>query len=107
MGDRTIIGSLLALLSGTCRHCGCPGDSCSIGGGERCGFVDLLRTVCNNPACVTKEMYRKQDEERAAKRKAAEEERLARMPYWMRQRKAQQKISGQKRKRRKVEARTA
>ena len=98
MGDVTIIGSLLNLLSGTCRHCGCQGDSCSIGGGEKCGFVDPLRTICNNPACLTKEMYRKQDEERAAKRKAAEAERAARIPSWLRAKREAERRSGKRRK---------
>ncbi len=65
--DATIIGSLAALLFGTCRHCGCKGDRCNIGGGETCGFVDMNRTVCNAPACLTKEMYRQRDLKRQKK----------------------------------------
>ena len=54
--DKSIIGSLLKLLSGTCRHCGCHGDECAIGGGDKCYCMnsDIERTVCSAPGCLTK-----------------------------------------------------
>jgi hypothetical protein len=92
MSDVMILGSLLNLLSGTCRHCCCHGDSCSIGGGERCSWVhtEIERTLCNNPACQQKEFYAKQDAKRKADREAAEAARLAKIPYWKRPRKGSQ-----------------
>jgi hypothetical protein len=106
---RFTLGSLMALLSGTCRHCGCHGDSCAIGGGEKCGWcaTEIERTLCTAPGCVMKEFYRKEREKREAKRKAEEAERVARIPFWIRQRNAANKKSGQKRKRRKLKARAA
>lgn len=90
MGDVTIIGSLLALLSGTCRHCGCHGDSCKTQTGEKCELVytDGLLSLCTGVACQWAQVKAKRREERAAERKAADAERLARIPFWVRQRKA-------------------
>ena len=52
--DKAILGSLMQRLRGTCRICGCHGDSCTLpeGGGERCVFVDAIATLCSNPKCL-------------------------------------------------------
>jgi len=42
------------VIAGHCRFCGCSGDSCRLpsGGGDRCTWLDLGRTVCSAPACL-------------------------------------------------------
>ena len=56
--DRAIIGSLVKALGGTCRVCGCHGDECSLEAGERCCWMDNLRSLCSNPKCVMATHYR-------------------------------------------------
>ena len=39
---------------GTCRFCGCNGDSCSVApfeAGDTCGWVDKKQTVCSAKGC--------------------------------------------------------
>jgi len=72
--DRAIIGSVaraLAASAGTCKHCGCHGDSCSLREGERCAWIDKYRNVCSNTPCVladirSKRKYRRKSRGRAA-----------------------------------------
>lgn len=47
-----------ALVPGVCRHCGCRGESCSLADGEKCGWEDDDRTVCNAPGCMRAERAR-------------------------------------------------
>ncbi len=38
---------------GTCRFCGCNGDSCNLPSGDKCMWLGPSRTVCTNPACMS------------------------------------------------------
>jgi hypothetical protein len=51
--DRSILAAAILPLCGKCRVCGCGGDQCSLPEGEKCCWVDALRTLCSNPRCVT------------------------------------------------------
>lgn len=72
--DRIFIGRILALLdefSGTCRYCGCHGESCSTATGDKCCWQDALRTLCTNPACLraaARERRRRQPRRQYGKR---------------------------------------
>lgn len=50
--DAAILARAIVPLLETCRVCGCHGDSCSLFTGERCVWVDRLRTLCSNPDCI-------------------------------------------------------
>lgn len=43
---------------GTCRYCGCHGDSCTLPNGEKCCWSDAGCTVCNAPGCMRAELAR-------------------------------------------------
>ena len=43
---------------GTCRYCGCQGEACTLPNGDKCGWVDESRTVCNAPGCQRAELAR-------------------------------------------------
>lgn len=43
---------------GTCRHCGCHGDSCVGADGERCGWKDRSRSCCTAEPCMRAEGQR-------------------------------------------------
>lgn len=47
-----------ALAPGTCRHCKCHGESCTLVDGGKCGWIDRSRTVCNAQACMRAELAR-------------------------------------------------
>jgi hypothetical protein len=68
--DAAIIGGLVRWLSGTCRVCGCHGDSCALreGGGERCVWVDKLKTLCNSEACIAADAISKKNHKRDLRR---------------------------------------
>lgn len=53
--DAAILGRAIRAVTDECRYCRCHGDSCSIGGGEKCCWVDELKTLCNHPACLQKD----------------------------------------------------
>lgn len=36
---------------GTCRYCGCHGDSCATPDGDKCVWLNHTRTVCTAYAC--------------------------------------------------------
>lgn len=42
---------------GTCRYCGCHGESCSLPDGDRC-TLPSAGTVCNAPGCTRAELAR-------------------------------------------------
>lgn len=50
--DAARLGAILRAITNKCRICGCEGDSCSIGGGEKCMWLDELKTLCNSPHCI-------------------------------------------------------
>jgi hypothetical protein len=53
MSDVSVrLGAVLKRLVGECRYCGCHGGECAIGGGEVCGWLDELKTLCSNPSCA-------------------------------------------------------
>lgn len=47
------------IMPGVCRHCRCTGESCTLPGGDKCGWFDATRTVCSN--CIKAEMRRRAD----------------------------------------------
>jgi hypothetical protein len=65
--DSAILGALLREITGKCQVCGCEGDSCNIGGGEKCAWLDKLKTLCNNPRCIQVAEIRKRQFERDKK----------------------------------------
>lgn len=91
--DAAIIAAALLPSMGKCRVCGCGGDSCSLPWGEKCCWVDELRTLCNNPACRTAAALKKKDVERDRKRAAA---KVSPVPLWLRNRRAEQRKHKQK-----------
>lgn len=46
------------LAPGTCRHCGCHGESCTLADGEKCGWSNRDRIVCTAPGCQLAEAAR-------------------------------------------------
>lgn len=44
---------------GTCRYCGCHGETCTLPDGEKCAWSDPERTVCTAPGCLRAEAARK------------------------------------------------
>jgi len=48
----------MILVSGTCRYCGCQGDSCTLPEGEKCVWVNEERTLCSAPGCQRAESTR-------------------------------------------------
>lgn len=76
--DAAVIARLVHALAGECRVCHCHGDNCKLPDGELCCWADPLRTLCNNPACLTavgkvrrREKFRKQRAGRKSKGRAA------------------------------------
>ena len=81
--DAAILARAIVPLLETCRVCGCHGDSCSLFTGERCVWVDRLRTLCSNPDCIAAV-------ERLKKKQKHQQQRNERragnaMPHWMKQ----------------------
>ncbi|MEO6982138.1 MAG: hypothetical protein ABI072_03375 [Edaphobacter sp.] len=78
-----LLAQTLLQLSGRCRVCGCGGDECSLRAGEKCCWIDDLRTLCSNPRCImTAEIQRKRDRRMKEQREA----RAAALPAWVVQR---------------------
>lgn len=50
--DAAILGRAIRAVTDRCRVCGCEGDSCNVGGGEKCVWMDSLKTLCSNPRCL-------------------------------------------------------
>lgn len=87
--DAAILGSLVDILYGTCRSCGCHGDSCSLREGDRCVWIDANRTLCSNPACViaadrAKKKYKREQQRGPVRVKAT----------WPRRKQAKKKLKG-------------
>jgi hypothetical protein len=47
-----------AAAHGTCRYCGCHGESCSLPNGDKCSWGNGDCTVCNAPGCMRAELAR-------------------------------------------------
>jgi hypothetical protein len=103
MNDAANLARILAPLMGTCRICGCHGDACSLETGDRCCWVNALRTLCSKPSCVIAADRQRKQEARAQKR---EEERLAALPAWLRRRR-EETMAARKRQKRKTKGRAA
>lgn len=43
---------------GTCRYCGCQGDSCTLPNADKCAWSDPSRTVCTARGCMRAELAR-------------------------------------------------
>lgn len=67
--DAAILGRALRAITGKCHVCGCEGDTCSVGGGEKCVWMDSLRTLCSNPRCIQVSAIQKKQFERQKRRK--------------------------------------
>jgi hypothetical protein len=67
--DKAIIANVVRQLSGTCRHCGCHGDSCRKGDGDRCGWIDSMRTLCSADSCLIAEGKAKRKHKFATRRR--------------------------------------
>lgn len=53
--DKAFVGMVaraLAADAGTCKYCGCHGDSCGLSDGDRCAWANVTRTVCTGKACL-------------------------------------------------------
>jgi len=50
--DAAMLERVLRQVTGECRVCGCHGDSCSLPEGERCVWVDKMRSLCSSPPCL-------------------------------------------------------
>jgi len=67
--DSAILGAIVRQLVDECRVCHCHGDECAIGGGERCCWLDELRTLCNNPRCIQVDATRRTQAAREARQR--------------------------------------
>jgi len=54
--DQSVIAGIVRQISGTCKFCGCHGDSCKTGPGDTCGWMNELKTLCSNPKCVAQDI---------------------------------------------------
>lgn len=43
---------------GTCRFCGCHGETCTLPNGDECAWADESCTVCSAPGCQRAEATR-------------------------------------------------
>lgn len=92
-----------AIESGTCRVCGCSGDSCKLEDGDYCCWTDALRTLCSNPLCVVAASKAGRAEAARAKKRQRKAMSSPAIPEWMRRRKEQMTRG----KRRKVKGKAA
>lgn len=98
--DAAILGRAIRAVTGKCRVCGCGGDTCNVGQGEKCMWMDELKTLCSAQRCIqvaeiaAKILAKKMERER--KQVAA---KVSTVPSWLRQkrerdRKHQRKTKG-------------
>jgi hypothetical protein len=60
--DAALLGQIVRSITGKCRVCHCGGESCRIGGGELCCWMDDMKTLCSNPRCIqVAEIQKKRD----------------------------------------------
>jgi len=75
--DMAILGRAIRAVTGECRVCHCEGDSCNVGLGEKCMWIDELKTLCSNPRCIqaaeirSKKLKREKRQMRFAKGRVA------------------------------------
>lgn len=67
--DAAILARAILPSCGACRICGCEGDSCSLEAGEKCCWMNDLRTLCSNPRCVMADSINRRREARDACRR--------------------------------------
>jgi hypothetical protein len=67
--DSAILGRVVRQLLGKCRVCGCEGDSCSVGGGDKCVWMNNTRTLCSNPRCIQVAAIRDKRDKREARQR--------------------------------------
>lgn len=67
--DAAILARAILPSCETCRVCGCHGDSCSLEAGERCCWMNELRTLCSNPRCVTADSINRKRTDRESRRR--------------------------------------
>lgn len=98
--DKAILAAAILPFCNTCRICGCSGDSCSLPAGEKCCWVDSVKTLCSNPRCLWRaELLRKRHREASVRAEA----RAANMPWWKRK----AKKPAQKRRQKKTKGKVA
>lgn len=83
--DAAILGRAIRAVIGTCRVCGCSGDTCSIGGGEKCFWMTTNpeKTLCSHPRCIQADAIQRKKIERERAQAAA---RISSVPSWLKQR---------------------
>lgn len=67
--DSAILARTIREITGKCQVCGCEGDTCSVGGGEKCVWMNHLKTLCSNPRCIQVAEIRSKQFDRAKRRK--------------------------------------
>lgn len=104
--DAAILARAILPLCGICRVCGCHGDACSLEAGERCCWMDDLRTLCSNPRCVTAAAQRRKKDAWEQKRATAQAEQTSSVPQWLRLRRREAETA-RKRRTKKTKGRAA
>jgi len=94
--DAAILGRAIRAVTGRCRVCGCEGDTCNVGQGERCVWMDELKTLCSSQRCIQVAEIVAKKIERESKQVAA---KVSTVPAWLRlkrerDRKHQKKAKG-------------
>jgi hypothetical protein len=67
--DSARLGAIVRQLVGECHICGCHGDSCATGGGDRCVWMTELRTLCSNPRCIQVDAIQRKRHAREARQR--------------------------------------
>jgi hypothetical protein len=93
--DAAILGRALREITGKCRVCGCGGDSCNVGQGEKCVWMDALKTLCSNPRCIQAAEIVAKKIERERKQVAA---KVSTVPTWLKLKRERDRKHRKKRK---------
>lgn len=95
--DAAILARFLREVVGRCRICGCEGDSCSIGGGEKCFWMTTVpeKTLCSHPRCLTAARYRDRQVERERRQAVA---KISSVPPWLKERRERDRKHKSKKK---------
>lgn len=79
--DAAILARAILPLCERCQICKCGGDSCSLEAGERCCWMNSLRTLCSNPRCVRAYEQKRKLDRRERDREMARAKSAP--PQWM------------------------